>query len=393
MERRPQSFVEIVVQRAELWRVNRYLWLSIVFAGVWLWLVGRHYNRATQADLAFVFILSVLNLSFRSWLALHSARGTTGQLGWAFTTIDIFLIAAAIHLTGRMDSDLWLFYFLVVVTETLSVSVKAELLLQVIVVIGFTVAVWPIDNPLSYFARVFALIVTSGIARRLYGNAQARSAAFSRMHEQLTVEREKTRVAREIHDGVGREIVNATLSLEIALRAAETAPQEVPEILTETLATLRAAMEDTRSLIFETRSYTEWDGPAAGLSGRLEHYARRFAQRTGLAVDCQCRLGEDVALSEVTVFGILRVMQESLNNIAKHAHARSVRIELSRENDRISLVVSDDGDGFDLSVASDMAGGIGLPTMRERAEELGGVLTVASSPGQGATISLSIPNG
>jgi signal transduction histidine kinase len=84
-------------------------------------------------------------------------------------------------------------------------------------------------------------------------------------------------------------------------------------------------------------------------------------------------------------------MQESLNNIAKHAHARSVQIELTRRNDRISLVVSDDGDGFDAAAAAGMAGGIGLATMRERAEELGGVLTVASAPGEGATISLSIP--
>ena len=380
------------VATAELWRVNRYLWFSLVFAGAWLWLTARSYPAAQQTSIAVVFCLGVASVSLRSWMGFRSGRGTTGQVGWIFTAVDIALIAAAVRFTGGYGSELWLFYFLVVVTETLSVSVKAEIALQAMVLAGFTAAVWPADNLPGFFARVFSLIATSGIARRLFGNAEARSLAFSHLREQLLVEREKTRVAREIHDGVGREIVNATLSLEIALRTAETSPADVPPIIAESLATLRSAMEDTRALVFETRSWTEWSEPGAGLCIRAEHYARRFADRMGLNVVCLCRI-DDIALTEGAVFGILRVMQESLNNIAKHAHACNVSIDLKRAGGRLILTVTDDGEGFDPDAPQRGDAGIGLSAMRERAEGLGGTLALRSAPGAGTSVTLSVPFG
>jgi len=379
------------VAAAELWRVNRYLWFSLLFAGVWLWQVSRSYPTGQQISIAVVFCLAVASVSLRSWMGLRSGRGTTGQIGWVFTAIDIGLIAAVVRLTGGYNSELWLFYFLVVVSETLSVSVKAELALQVMVLAGLAAAVWPTDNLHGFFVRVFSLITTSGIARRLFGNAEARSRALSHLREQLSVEREKTRVAREIHDGVGREIVNATLSLEIALRTMEVSQEDAREIIVESLATLRSAMEDTRALVFETRSYTEWSEPDAGLCVRAEHYARRFADRTGLNVTCQCRI-DDVSLTESAVFGVLRVMQESLNNIAKHAHASNVSIELGRSEGRLVLTVTDDGDGFDATTAQRVDAGIGLSAMRERAEGLGGTLTLQSEPGTGTSVTLSVPD-
>ena len=382
---------EVVVGRSEMWRVNRYLWLSLLFAGVWLWFRSQELSSHDRYGVGLVFALSLMNLSLRSWLALRNARGTTGQLGWAFTCTDVLLIAIAVHITGGMQSDLWLFYFLLVVTETLSVSVKAERLLQVIVILGLTIAVYPISDPLSYSARVFSIVVTSSIARRLYGNAQARSQTLSLLREQLNVEREKSRVAREIHDGVGREIVNATLSLEVARRMAEVHPEEVPAILEETVTMLRAAMEDTRALVFATRSATEWDGPAGSLAIRAEHYARRFGARTGIQVDWTCSI-DDRPLTNAVTFGILRIMQESLNNVAKHAHARRVAVSLTDVDQSLMLTIRDDGDGFDPSPNQTGDGGIGLSAMRERAAELGGALTIDSKPGEGAAVTLRIPH-
>ncbi|NLG27828.1 MAG: sensor histidine kinase, partial [Chloroflexi bacterium] len=93
-----------------------------------------------------------------------------------------------------------------------------------------------------------------------------------------------------------------------------------------------------------------------------------------------------------TELAVYRVVQEALTNVARHAEATRVDVVLTRRDGRVIAIVEDDGAGFDPSGAGD-GQGLGLVGMRERAELLGGTLTVESSPGQGTTIYLEVPDG
>ncbi|MBV9849472.1 MAG: sensor histidine kinase [Armatimonadetes bacterium] len=377
-------------KQREMWRVNKYIWLSLAFVFVWLWARHEQFDPTAQTCLAWTLAAGCANLGLRSWIAFRSPAGTTGQWGWAFSIADIALIAVAVRYTGGIRSDLWLLYILLSVTETLSVSVKDELLLLALTFAGYTVSVWPIADDSAFLTRLFFLFVISAIARRLYLNAEERSRQLAVLREQLGVAEEKSRVARELHDGLGREIVNVILGLEVARRAADRKPEQVPALLEENLALLRVAMNDTRDLIFQTRPWTlEGDGGAA-FAERLERYARQFADRTGLAVEVQCDMG-DAALSPQTAFGLLRIVQEALNNVAKHAQATEVTIRVYRDGMVLAATVADNGVGFS-KLQTLVKSGIGLPSMRERAQDLGGTLDVASQPGQGTTVILRMPS-
>jgi len=335
-------------------------------------------------------VIAVLNVGSRSLIAYRSPKGTSGQLGWAFTGIDIVLIACAVNLTGRLSSDLWLIFFFLVVTETLSVSVKAEMTLDVIVAIGYTMAVWPVTDWMTYTTRLVFLFLTGAVARRLHSNAEIRNAQLSQLREVLEVEKEKSRLAREIHDGVGREIVNVILGLEVAARTGDksTPPAEaVSTLVRENIGILRSAMDSTRQLIYETRPWT-LDEDAGKLSDRIEEYARRFADRAGVTVEVDVDRGVD-DLPQSTAFAILRVMQEALNNAAKHAKASTINIRAVCVDGEMRLTIVDDGAGFDPAARG--GDGIGLKAMRERAETLRGRVDVNSAVGKGTTITLIVP--
>jgi signal transduction histidine kinase len=272
------------------------------------------------------------------------------------------------------------------------VSVKAEITLDLIVAVGYTIAVWPVNEAMSYTTRLVFLFLTGAVARRLHSNAELRSAQVSQLREVLEVEKEKSRLAREIHDGVGREIVNAILGLEVAARTSEKKTPDdnaTPGLIRENVAILRSAMDSTRQLIFETRPWT-LDESAGKLTDRIEEYARRFADRTGVAVavDSSSEIDD---LPQPTAFAILRVMQESLNNAAKHAQASSINIHAICVDKEVRLTVVDDGAGFDLSTRA--GDGIGLKSMRERAATLRGRVDIVSAPGQGTAVTLIVPVG
>ena len=126
-----------------------------------------------------------------------------------------------------------------------------------------------------------------------------------------------------------------------------------------------------------------------GLGAALGWYAEEFSRRTGIAV--VLRDGKDAAadLRPEAAVALFRIAQEALNNVAKHAGARQVRIELAREAEEIVIRVADDGAGFDTAAAA-RGKRWGMKTMRERAEAAGGRLEVDSAPGEGTIVRASV---
>jgi signal transduction histidine kinase len=127
------------------------------------------------------------------------------------------------------------------------------------------------------------------------------------------------------------------------------------------------------------------------IAARLGEYAAEFARQTGLEVDYRAD-PPGLATEPAAGLHLLRIAQEALTNVRKHAQARRVEVRLAQCGDEIELTITDDGRGFPEPAPGAAARrSYGLTTMRERAAGLGGSLTVATVPGQGTRISATLP--
>jgi signal transduction histidine kinase len=205
--------------------------------------------------------------------------------------------------------------------------------------------------------------------------------AFRRVVEAQELERR--RLARELHDETGQALTSILLglkSLEDALGADE-ARAAVADLRELVVATL----QDVRRLAVELRPKVLDD---FGLVPALERLAESFADKTKIDVRFETALGGERLAPEVET-ALYRIVQESLTNIVKHARAKSVSIVLTRKPDSVSVIVEDDGVGFE--PGRQEGDGLGLIGMRERVGLFGGRVVLESRPGAGTTVVVEVP--
>jgi signal transduction histidine kinase len=210
---------------------------------------------------------------------------------------------------------------------------------------------------------------------RLYAQAQ-----------EVAALEERHRLARELHDSVAQALYGVTMYAEAAhslLCAGE--QEQAAGHVRAVRETAHTALAEMRLLIFELRPpILEQEGLAAALQARLAAVESRVAGLTAsLSVEGEILL--PVPIEEA----LYRLAQESLNNVFKHAGARNVTLTLRQCDGRVLLEVEDDGAGFDRARAA-RHGGAGLRGMAERAEQIGGHLTVDSVPGQGTRVRVEV---
>ncbi|MCE7987555.1 MAG: PAS domain S-box protein [Caldilinea sp. CFX5] len=209
---------------------------------------------------------------------------------------------------------------------------------------------------------------------RLYGQAQ-----------QFAAGQERQRLARELHDSVSQALYGIALGARTARTLLDRDPQKVAEPLDYVLQLAEAGLAEMRALIFELRPESL---ALEGLVAALEKQAASLRVRHQIAVQTHLMPEPEVALDLKEVF--YRIAQEALHNIVKHARASHVTVTLSQADNALVLAVADNGQGFDPS--GEFPGHLGLKSMRERAIQLGGTLTITSAPGQGTRVDLQIPN-
>jgi PAS domain S-box-containing protein len=204
-----------------------------------------------------------------------------------------------------------------------------------------------------------------------------------------TQEEERLRISRELHDEAGQALTSLKISLDL-IRVGLPPEQEalrarlasVASLADETMETLRTLAHDLRPPGLD----------AFGLNVALEGLCYDFSTRTELEV--VYRGLELPELSTTVALSIYRLVQEALTNIAKHAAASRVAITVTREDEQLCVEVADNGQGFVQDVDTERPrrrGGIGLVSMRERAELLGGTLEIDTSPGQGTRLTARVP--
>jgi PAS domain S-box-containing protein len=200
-------------------------------------------------------------------------------------------------------------------------------------------------------------------------------------------EDERRRIAREMHDQFGEQLT--ALSLRIGALRESAAGDPALSAKVEALEAVAQQLDrDVDHLVWELRPTALDD---LGLRAALANYVQDWSARVRVSADLHTAGLTDDRLSSEIETTLYRIAQEALNNIAKHARAEHVEIILERRADHVSLVVEDDGVGFDPAAAATPGRGFGLLGMQERAAMVGATLEIESTVGEGTTILVRMP--
>lgn len=204
-------------------------------------------------------------------------------------------------------------------------------------------------------------------------------------------EEERQRVARDIHDGPAQLMSNVVLKAEICEKMIEVDLDKAREELRILKKTVRDSLQDVRKIIYNLRPMSLDD---LGLVPTLQRYVLTFQEESGIAVSFTTA-GVQPELKSVISLTVFRIVQEAINNVAKHANANSISIHLEFFKEDLKLYVIDNGVGFDINKLKekndDLSSGFGLVSMRERVELLGGEMNISSEPGKGTRLIIIIP--
>jgi signal transduction histidine kinase len=214
--------------------------------------------------------------------------------------------------------------------------------------------------------------------------AHQRLRRYAATVEQLAVSRERNRLARDLHDTLAHSLAALSVQLE-ALRTLLTHDPAAAQDAVGGISSLaRQGLEESRQVIQALRTDPL---KTLGLVGALRSTLQDFQARTGVQADLSVA-GRESALTDEEAQALFRITEESLTNVERHAAAQQVTVRLAFGNDRIDLVIQDDGVGFDPAAVDPDR--YGLTGMQERAAMIGATLKVHSRPGGGARIWCSL---
>ncbi|HEY8172620.1 MAG TPA: GAF domain-containing sensor histidine kinase [Dehalococcoidia bacterium] len=210
---------------------------------------------------------------------------------------------------------------------------------------------------------------------------------FERSRE-LSVIEERNRLARDLHDSVTQTLFSVVLNAEATGTMLERDPAQAKEQLQKLQSLAQDALREMRSLIFELRpAALASDGFEATLRKHIEVLSRVRRCDIDMTVCGERQLADDVQQ------GLFRIAQEALNNALNHANAKHIAVSVDLDREPVRMSVRDDGEGFDVAAAETRSKRLGLISMRERAEALGGTLSIESTTGEGTSVTAEVPVG
>jgi signal transduction histidine kinase len=233
----------------------------------------------------------------------------------------------------------------------------------------------------NYIGRI---ITQSGERASLIAQLEATRAELAEVSRQAGVMAERQRLAGEIHDTLAQGFSSILMLIQAADAQLELSPATARGQLSLAAQTARENLAEARTLVGELAS-------AQLQAGTLEDALRRITQRSGAELGIGASFSVDGTgqrLPAATEVVLLRVGQEALANVRKHAAAQNVAVWLRYGPDRVRLEVTDDGSGFDPALVN---GGYGLSGMRARVDEAGGTVAVRSAPAKGTSVQVEVP--
>jgi len=198
-----------------------------------------------------------------------------------------------------------------------------------------------------------------------------------------TIESERERITRELHDGLGQLLTTAKLKLEIVkLKSADHNSE-----ISEALNLLLSAGDEIRRIINDLKPS---DVESFGLVTGIEILCEKIKQNTGINVEYSIinYRSPSNKKNEITIY---RIIQEALNNILKHSKSKNAGVSLNSSQENLEIEIWDDGIGIDKIFLSEHQGGFGISNIEQRTKNLGGSLNIITSPGNGLKIIINIP--
>lgn len=245
----------------------------------------------------------------------------------------------------------------------------------------------------QYLFRVSLLTGLGGrhigkaIVLRDIGELKAAQAQILEQEKVLSIMTERERLGRELHDGPGQVWSYLGLRLRtVETLLAEDRPDKARQEVGRLIGTVGELNADARESIVGLKLA---GGAGNGLLAKLADYLAWYRDSTGLTVEFSRPPGPMAALSDLREVQLLRIIQEALTNIRKHACASRVRVGVGEEGERIVVWIEDDGCGFDVAATPEAKASFGLKIMAERAEEAGGQLQIESIVGGGTRVTVS----
>ena len=319
-------------------------------------------------------------------------------------------IFVAVPVVDDQQELLAIFFLVLDFPSTQSDLITANTVLGLVplMVITFLVA--------GFSGTIFGFIASRGFSRRLHQLAETTAAwskgdftvfvqdnsgdeigqlaqRLNQMAEQLqnlvqtrtelaTLE-ERNRLARDLHDSVKQQVFATAMQLGAAQTLIDSDPSAAKRYLSEAKQLAQQAQRELTGLIQELR-------PAAlegkGLVEAVRGYTNDWSRRTNIQIETT--VSGEKPLPLLVERPLFRVVQEALANIARHSKAHSATIHLSWQASELTMTISDDGQGFDVA---ETGYGMGLTSMQERLAQLNGRLAIRSSPGQGTTLTATLP--
>jgi two-component system sensor histidine kinase DegS len=207
------------------------------------------------------------------------------------------------------------------------------------------------------------------------------------------IEAERSRISRDLHDGILQTLLSIEIQLDVIRRRVATTPDHAETSLASLQRTVKNESAELRSFVTDLKPVRV---QSADLVDLMRGFAERFRNESHLALDLLVDSAELRAPDRVCR-ELFQIYREALNNIKKHAKATHVVVKLSQDDSRLLLVVDDNGEGF--SFAGKFTGDeldrlrLGPISIKERTRTVNGVLTVESNPGHGARLTIEIPLG
>ena len=249
-----------------------------------------------------------------------------------------------------------------------------------------------VDGPVAHVALGVVLVLSATVFGwsmfRALGRAHDAAVSSAVEAESLSAALvERDRIARELHDSLAQVLGVTHLRLRaMQARPAVAADEAIRAEVADLADLCGEAHRDVREAILGLKGAQRPDRP---LLDRLEDYVRAFSRTSGIPTTLEA-CATDTALSPQAEVQVVRVVQEALTNVRKHAGARSATVLVSADASHTDFVVADDGRGFALADAT-RGDGFGLSTMRERTESVGGRLRIESRPGEGTRVTAHLP--
>ena len=320
------------------------------------------------------------------------ARGTMTYL---ILTGDFLLCILLVIYTNGLNSSFLLYSLTPIMTAALLFEERVALSLAATASLSLSVThlalsqlserfTWVMQGHNLTLLIIYTLfsLITASVPYRINLNIRRRI-------EREAIIEERRRIAREIHDGVAQSL--SYLNLKTKSATDSVSSQDTVQAITE-LNSIREVVQDTYEDIRESIDQLSTEIRSVSLLTALRNYIREFGSNNGINTKFDAPKAF-TRLSPVAELQLLRITQEALTNVRRHAVASEIVVKLENTNAAVEMTIRDNGQGFNLSDLEKFPPGYhGLNIIRERAEGLGGSVNISTAPGEGTEIRISLPS-